>query len=186
MQAYYPETDRLYLRQWCQHDLPAFAAMNADPHVMRYFPSLMNVEESNALAHRCETFIRHHGWGLWAVEEKSNKNFIGFVGLQPCNSELPFAPAVEVGWRLAYAHWGKGYATEAAKAALTIGFNELKLSVIVSFTSIKNYRSRAVMARLGLQDTGNNFLHPYVAVKSHLQEHCLYLISAEQWRKNQF
>ncbi|MEJ2444829.1 MAG: GNAT family protein, partial [Exilibacterium sp.] len=93
-------------------------------------------------------------------------------------------PCVEVGWRLAAKHWGNGYATEAARVALGVGFEQLALTDIVSFTTIGNVRSRAVMERLGMRDTGETFEHPNVPVGNALREHCLYRISLEQWQAN--
>ena len=104
------DSARLRLRPWRDSDLPAFAALNADPQVMRYFPALMTAEESRAQAERIRAFMQQHGWGLWAVEVKGGAPFIGFVGLARPGDDLPCSPCVEIGWRLAAAHWGNGYA----------------------------------------------------------------------------
>lgn len=169
------ETPRLRLRQWRSQDFASFAAMNADPNVMEYFPAPLTQQESDAMAQRCQTLIAERGWGLWAVET-SNTPFIGFVGLHVPASELPCSPCVEIGWRLAHAHWGKGYATEAAQGALNVGFAQLNLQQIVSFTSIHNGRSQAVMQRIGMTRDTETFLHPNVTDGHWLQEHCLYRI----------
>jgi RimJ/RimL family protein N-acetyltransferase len=95
------------------------------------------------------------------------------VGLNIPSTELPFSPCTEVGWRLAVDYWGYGYATEAARAALRVGFESLGLEEIVSFTTISNRRSRAVMERLGMKESGV-FEHPAVPVGNPLKEHCLY------------
>lgn len=168
-----PETPRLRLRQWRAGDRAAFAALNADPRVMEFFPALLGRAESDALAERCESLIRERGWGFWAVEARSSGEFIGFVGLNTPSALLPFAPCVEVGWRLAFAHWGQGLASEAARAALHVAFDTLGLPEIVSFTAVPNRRSRAVMEALGMREAGS-FDHPLVPPDSPLRRHCLY------------
>ena len=166
-------TARLLLRQWRSTDRAPFARLNADPRVMEFFPSPLTRVESDALADRCEAHIGESGWGVWAVERKATGEFIGFVGLHVPTGPLPFAPCTEVGWRLAFDHWGHGFATEAARVALRIGFEILGLKEVVSFTSVANRRSRAVMERLGMTESGL-FEHPSVPVGSPLREHCLY------------
>jgi len=178
------DTERLRLRQWCAADREPFAALNADPKVMEFFPALLGRAESDALANRCEALIAERGWGLWAVETKSANDFIGFVGLHTPAPELPFAPCVEVGWRLAAEHWGRGYATEAARSALRIGFQRCGLSEIVSFAAVGNFRSRAVMERLGMIETGETFEHPRFPAGHSLRKHCLYRLSCVRWLEN--
>jgi len=177
------ETDRLKLRQWKESDSPFFAEMNSDPVVMEYYPSVMSKAESDEMANKIQSLISSRGWGLWAVKEKHHKKFIGFVGLHEPIHELPFSPCVEIGWRLAKESWGKGYATEAAKAALNIAFGQLDLSKVYSFASVVNSRSRAVMDRLNMVNTHQNFEHPKVPVGSLLREHVLYEITKAQWKK---
>ncbi len=173
------ETQRLRLRQWRSSDREPFARMNADRRVMEFFPSPLDRAESDALAERIERLIAEHGWGLWAVETLHAKQFIGFVGLHHLSADLPFAPGVEIGWRLASEHWGQGYALEAARAALRAGFEKLGLPEIVAFTALQNLRSRALMEQLGMRNSGENFLHPRLAADSPLREHCLYRLSRE-------
>ena len=120
-------TARLVLRQWREADLEPFAALNADPEVMRHFPARLTRAGSDALAEGARAMIAKRGWGLWAVEVVEGAPFIGFVGLAEPHFEAHFTPAVEVGWRLARDHWGKGYATEGARAAVGFGFAELGL-----------------------------------------------------------
>lgn len=175
------ETERLRLRQWRTTDREPFAVMNADPRVMEFFPVPLDRVESDAVADRCQALIAERGWGFWAAEIKGSGEFIGFVGLHVPTPQLPFSPCVEVGWRLAHAHWGKGFATEAAKGALRVGFEELGLSEIVSFTAVLNSRSRSVMQRLGMIEETATFEHPAVPVGSPLREHCLYRLSREHW-----
>ncbi len=174
-----PETERLRLRQWTPVDRDPFAALNADPRVMEFLPAPLSRAESDAMADRCQSLIEERGWGFWAVELKSTSEFIGFVGLHTPSAELPFCPCVEVGWRLAFRHWGKGYASEAASAALRVGFDLLGLKEIVSFATVGNLRSRAVMERLGMRESGT-FEHPRVPQGSGLRQHCLYRLSYEK------
>lgn len=178
------ETGRLVLRQWLNSDRKPFAALNADGRVMRYFPKRLTRSKSDEMASRCEALIAERGWGFWAVEFKQDRQFIGFIGLHVPANELPFSPCVEIGWRLAFQYWGMGLATEGARAALQIGFEKLGLAEIVSFTAIRNHRSRAVMHRLGMQEEAETFEHPHVPVDSNLREHCLYRLSRKQWRKS--
>ena len=168
------KTERLILRQWKKKDYPYFAKMNADPDVMEFYPSTLTQSESNAMADRIKAFIIERSWGFWAVEVIETGQFIGFVGLHKPTYDLPVTPCVEIGWRLAKEHWGSGYATEAGKAALEFAFNVLGLKEIYSFTSVGNYRSRAVMERLGLHNTKVNFEHPIIPEGSPLREHVLY------------
>ncbi len=95
------QTERLILRQWQDSDDDPFATLNADPEVMRHFPSTLNRDESDKLANRIRNNIADNGWGFWAVQGKGSGQFIGFVGLNRPQADLPFNPCVEVGWRLA-------------------------------------------------------------------------------------
>lgn len=122
---------------------------------------------------RCESMIARNGWGFWAAELRGSGEFIGFVGLNDPTAPLPFAPCTEVGWRLAFEFWGRGLATEAAREALRFGFEQLGLEEIVSFTAVSNQRSRAVMERLGMSQSGT-FEHPSVPAGSPLRLHWLY------------
>jgi RimJ/RimL family protein N-acetyltransferase len=178
------ETERLRLRQWIESDREPFARLNADPRVMEFLPSILDRSTSDAMLDRIQTLIIDQGWGLWAVESKQDKQFIGYVGLHIPTAELPFSPCVEIGWRLAFEYWGKGYATEAAQAALKVGFNRLELPEIVSFTTINNHRSSAVMERLGMTRDAETFEHPSIPVGYSLCEHCLYRLSREKWDSN--
>lgn len=175
------ETDRLRLRQWRKTDWPEFAKLNADPEVMRYFPKPLSTEESNAMADKIYNLISERGWGMWAAEEVKQRKFMGFVGLHIPAQELPFTPCVEIGWRLAKEFWGHGYATEAGRATLQVAFRELELSQVVSFTSMSNTKSQAVMKRLNMVNTGNNFEHPDVPVGNPLREHVLFKINKLEW-----
>src|SRR5450755_3136166 len=129
------QTPRLVLRQWRQADFKSFAALNADPEVMRYFPAPLSRQQSDELAGHVQATIVRQGWGLWAVEVPDRAPFIGFVGLNRPRLDAHFTPTVEVGWRLDRRYWGHGYATEAAAASLTFGFQRLDCNEIVSFTA---------------------------------------------------
>lgn len=176
-----PRTERLQLRQWKFSDREKLAAMSADLQVMEFFPRTLNRSESDAIADTCESLIVKRGWGVWAAELLETGEFIGFIGLHIPRADLLPSPCVEILWRLAPSHWGHGYATEAATAALKVGFEQLGLQEIVSFAVPSNIRSRAVMGRLNMTDTGSTFEHPEVPEFSHLREHCLYKISRERW-----
>ena len=171
-------TARLELRQWREDDLALFAALNADPETMRFFPSALTREQSDSLAERARAQIAERGWGLWAVEVFDSDRFIGFVGLAEPRFEAHFTPAVEVGWRLARDAWGRGYATEGGRAALACAVAELGLDEVVSFTAVVNERSRRVMERLGMShDPADDFDHPSIG-DGPLRRHVLYRISS--------
>ena len=179
-------TKRLYLRQWQASDLALFAEMNADPEVMAYFPKLLTPALSNTIANKCQKLIEEHGWGFWAVARKDgadkSDDFIGMVGLNNVHANMPFAPAVEIAWRLHRDYWGLGYATEAALAALRYAFEVLELSEVVAFTAVINKRSQKLMQRLGMTDTQDNFYHPMLDAEHRLAEHVLYKITRQQWQ----
>jgi RimJ/RimL family protein N-acetyltransferase len=178
------DTERLRLRQWIESDREHFARLCADPKVMEFFPNLLDRGFSNAMVDRIQTLINESGWGLWAVETQADRQFIGFVGLQVPNAALPYSPCVEIGWRLAYEYWGKGYATEAARGVLEVGFDRLNLPEIVSFTATINRRSYALMERLGMNREDTTFEHPLVPVGHRLREHYLYRLSREKWQSD--
>lgn len=168
-------TERLLLRRWRESDLAPFAAMNADPVVMEHFQQTMTRDESDAFVARIEAEFEEAGFGLWAVEVPGHAPFIGFVGLHRVPFEAPFTPAVEVGWRIAREHWGHGYVTEAARAAVRFGIDEAGLEEVVSFTTPGNVRSWKVMERLGMvRDPGSDFEHPRVPVDHPLRLHIFY------------
>jgi RimJ/RimL family protein N-acetyltransferase len=173
---------RLRLRQWRDADREPFAALNADSVVMHYFAATVGREASDRSIDAWQAELAQRGWSNWAVELVQTGEFIGFVGLSvPRRAELPFMPCVEIGWRLARAFWGHGYATEAARVALRVGFERLELPEIVSFTSLVNRPSRAVMERIGMLDSGEDFDHPALPVGSELRRHCLYRITRHCW-----
>ncbi|MDN2680556.1 GNAT family N-acetyltransferase [Janthinobacterium sp. SUN033] len=174
-------TPRLLLRQWRDSDLPPFAALNGDPRVMACFPATLSREASDAVAQRCRGLIAERGWGWWAVSLRENNTFIGMTGLHIPDAQLPCSPCVEIGWRLAFDYWGKGYAQEAAQAALQAGFTHLQLPEIVSFTALPNVRSSALMGRLGMHRDAATFEHPALPPGHRLRTHCLYRLTRAEW-----
>ena len=176
------ETERLRARQWRDADCAPFAALNADPRVMQYFPARLDRAQSDALLLELSYHLVDNGFGIWAIEEKSTQALLGAVGLQIPSPDLPVFPCVEVAWRLGHDHWGKGFATEAARGALAVGFGQLGLPEIVAFTPVGNARSRRLMERLGMRDTGQSFEHPKVPEGSPLRKHCLYFLSGKTWK----
>ena len=175
-------TERLLLRPWRDSDRAPFAALNADPKVMEHFPSVSTRAQSDALADRIAARMAEQGYGLWAVELPGVADFIGFIGLSPADAVLG-RPALEIGWRLAAEHWGRGYATEGARAALAHAFDALQRDEIVSFATTANQRSRHVMEKLGMvRRVEDDFDHPGVPVTWPGRRHVLYRITREQWQ----
>ena len=176
-------TERLLLRRWQDADREPFAALNADPAVTEFLPSPITRSDSDAMVDRIEAGFDENGFGLWAAEVPGVAAFVGFVGLSRPRFDAHFTPAVEVGWRLSAEHWGNGYATEGGQATLAFGFEVLDLDEIVSFTTVGNARSRAVMERLGLShDPADDFDHPALAAGSPLRPHVLYRIGQDAWQ----
>jgi len=170
---------RICLRRWRDEDREAFAAMNSDARVMEFFRSPLSRVESDAMVDRIEEHFSKRDFGLWAIEVPDVAPFIGFAGLTVARFNAPFTPCVEVGWRLAFEHWGHGYATEAARLALGYGFGTLALSEIVSFTSTANHRSRAVMERLGMRrDPAEDFDYPALPEGHPLRRQVLYRLGS--------
>jgi RimJ/RimL family protein N-acetyltransferase len=169
------ETPRLILREWRDADVDAWAAMGADPRVMKHFPALNDRAQSEASAARFRIALERDGYGWWAIEVKGGAAFAGTIILQAVPFEAHFTPAIEVGWRLAYEHWGHGYAAEGARAALDFAFNELQRTEVVAMTTPVNVRSQRVMERLGMRrDPRDDFEHPLIAEGHPLRTHMLY------------
>lgn len=176
------ETDRLRLRRWSRQDRERFAVVNADPIVMEFFPTTLSRDESDAFIDRIEEHFDHHGFGLWAVESRSSREFVGFVGLWSTTFDAHFTPAIEVGWRLDRNFWGAGMAAEAARAALADGFDRLGVEEIVSFTAAINVSSRRVMEKLGMtHEPSEDFEHPSLPAGHVLRPHVLYRLSAARF-----
>lgn len=151
--------DRWVLRSWTESDLEPFAAINADPEVMEFFPECLTREQSDQFAGRIIDSLEREGFGLWALDV--DDRFAGFVGLNRTAFETPMGPHVEIGWRLARWAWGRGLATEAANAVQKHALDDLGLPEIYSFTTVKNIRSEAVMRRIGMTRRPDlDFDHP--------------------------
>lgn len=175
------ETDRLILRHWKNEDLEPFAVMNSDPRVMEFFPNPLSEKESDQLAITIQKELVEKKYGLWAIEVKGEASFIGFVGLHYPSFEAHFTPCIEIAWRLAYPHWGKGYAMEASSRASDYGLNELNLEEIVSFTASCNNRSIKVMEKLGMRhDPSENFEHSKLPEGHPLKLHVLYRLGKKR------
>ena len=159
-------TKRLELRRWQDKDLQPFQEINADPRVMEFFPGTLLSHESDAMAKRLEAHFDKHGFGLWAVELRDTSQLLGFVGLQHVPIEAHFTPAIEIGWRIAFDHWGKGYATEAAQKALDAAFRDFGLSEVVAMAHVDNRRSHRVMEKIGMTyNPADDFLNPHPKLK---------------------
>lgn len=175
-------TARLRLRAWRESDRDAFAALNADPLVMEHYPRPLTRQESDEGLDRIVAHFEKYGYGLWAVEVPGEASFAGFVGLNVPRFEAPFTPCVELGWRLAHALWGRGYAVEAAHAAIAHGFSTVGLAELLAFTTPRNTRSRRVMEKLGMHhDPADDFEHPLIPEGHALRRHVLYRLSREEW-----
>ena len=178
------ETDRLRLRQWKKEDFPGFAELNADVEVMKYYPDIMSELDSNDMAQRFEASLARRGWGYWVVEKPGEEKFMGFVGLNEPDYDLPVSPCVEIGWRLARKYWKQGFASEAANAVLKQAFENFGFTEIYSFTSVLNKKSQAVMERIGMINMNMNFEHPMIPKNSQLREHVLFKINKRDCAKN--
>lgn len=172
------ETKRLILREWLPEDLPFFAVINQDPKVMECLLKSLTEEESAAMIEKIKKHFKQNGFGLFACILKQTSNCIGFVGLSIPEFTAHFTPCVEIGWRLSSQAWGKGYATEAARAVLKAGFEQFNLQEIVSFTVLVNKRSIRVMEKIGMKrDLNGDFDHPKVPHNNPLKAHVLYRIT---------
>lgn len=177
------KTPRLLLRAWRSEDEAPYAELNADPEVMRFLLGPQAREQSDAQIKSFREHVEREGFGRWAVEVPGVAPFVGMVGLAVVPYSAHFTPAVEVAWRLARAHWGKGYASEAARAALDFGFEKAGLKEIVALTVPANLRSQAVMQRLGMtRDPVDDFDHPKVPAGHELQRHVLYRMTSANWK----
>ena len=180
------ETQRLFIRNWEDRDRDLFHRINADEKVMRFFPFRRTRAEADAFLDVLREDNAARGCGFAALEMKESADAIGFAGLHPAGS-IPPRPdgAVEIGWRLAPEHWGKGYVTEAGEELLRFGFETLGLGEIVSFAVQDNHESIAVMQRLGMRhEPQGDFDHPKVPdTHPHLKRHVFYTLCRDDWRK---
>ena len=180
------ETQRLILRPWQDRDTEPFAAMNADARVAEFLPKALTRAESDAQLARIRDHFAERGFGLWSVECRDTGTFVGSIGLSSPRFTAHFTPCVEVGWRLAPAFWGRGFATEAAAASIAYGFVSLGLAEIVSFTAVINHRSRRVMARIGMShDPADDFDHPTLPLDDRLNRHVLYRLGRDAWAEKE-
>jgi RimJ/RimL family protein N-acetyltransferase len=180
MSTYILTTARLYLRKWLPSDIPPFATMNKDKAVMQYFPKTLTDEETVEMVTRINAHFEKHGFGLFAVENKLTKAFIGFTGFAIPSFKSFFTPCVEIGWRYKNEVWGQGFATEAAIACLHYGFETLRFDKVFSFTAMININSEKVMQRIGMTRIGY-FDHPKIEKSSVLCRHVLYRITKEEF-----
>ena len=172
-------TERLLLRQWQENDRAPFAAMNADPDVMRYFPATRTRVESDETYDRLHKHIAEHGFGFWAAELRESGKFVGFIGMQHVTPDMQCAPAVEIGWRLDKSVWGQGLAPEGARACLAYAFSKLGLDEVVSFTNVANQPSMRVMEKIGMtRDFDGDFDHPAIEDGSPIKPHVFYRIQS--------
>lgn len=176
------ETERLILRTWIKEDAEAYFQINQDPKVIELLRGPLTMEQVNDFIPAVNNHQDKHGYTLWAVELKETSELMGFIGLNYTDWESHFTPAVEVGWRLGSQFWGKGFATEGAKASLEYGFKQCGLKEIVSFTVPANTRSVRVMEKIGLKrDLNGEFAHPKVDDASPLKRHVLYRLTREDY-----
>jgi len=169
------ETNRLILREWIDSDIPVFIKMGKDPRVMEFFPGLWDEEKSHESLKQNREEFTQSGFGKFALELKETGEFIGYTGLAKVNFEAHFTPAIEIGWRLDSQHFGKGYATEAAKEVLRFAFEDLRLKEIVAFTVPQNLASQNVMKKIGMtRDFSGDFLHPKLPKSHPFAKHVLF------------
>jgi RimJ/RimL family protein N-acetyltransferase len=178
------ETERLILRTWQEEDIEAYYQINQDPKVIEFLAGSMTREQVSDFIAKTNKDQQKHRYCFWALELKDAHELIGFVGLRYINFNLPFTPAVEIGWRLGSKYWGKGYASEGAKASLDFGFNKIGLEEIISFTATINKCSMAVMERIGMKrDTNGDFAHPKLAANHPISQHVLYRIENQVYEE---
>jgi len=168
-------TERLTLRAWETNDLLDCIEMNLDKEVMKYFLSVLTKEQTIEFYDRVQKHFLENGFGLYVVENTITQEFLGYTGFMIANFEASFTPCVEIGWRFKKQYWGKGYATEAAKACLNYGFDTLGFDKIYSFTATPNIKSENVMKRIGMIKTGT-FSHPKIDKEHILNLHVIYEI----------
>ncbi len=175
-------TERLILRAWRREDRAPFAAMNADPEVMRYFPEMLDEADSNAAVDRFERYFAESGITFYAAEEQASGQFVGTIGMRHAPANLPVAPVIEVGWRLAAHVWNRGYATEGARAVVCAAFTLLEAPRVLAFTTPPNTASRRVMEKVGLvRDAARDFDHPDLPEDHPMRRHVVYSRERDDW-----
>lgn len=179
----YFESQRLKFRDWQEIDLEKFKIINKDKEVMKFYPSILSDVETEKFYEAIQEEFKQYGYGLFAVEDKEHGKFVGFIGFHWARFDSEFTPCIEIGWRLDKNEWGKGYATEGAKACLNYGFESLGFDRIFSFTSKINVRSEKVMKKIGLIKL-SEFNHPKLDKGSNLLRHVLYYMTFSDFLKN--
>ncbi|QEC44108.1 GNAT family N-acetyltransferase [Pseudobacter ginsenosidimutans] len=178
--SYIFQSARLGFRNWRDTDIPPFAAMNADPVVMEFFPSTRTFEETVVLVEKFRQHFEQHGYCFFAVDRVDTGQFIGFIGLNNVNFSATFTPCVEIGWRLMQPAWGQGFATEGAQRCLQFAFDDLHLAAVLSFTALSNKRSERIMQKAGMRAIGE-FAHPALPKGHPLQQHSLYRLTVSEF-----
>jgi len=173
-------TDRLLMRRWRDSDRAPFAALNGDPETLTFFPATLDRAASDAFVDRIEELFEQQGFGNWALEIRETGEFIGYTGLNPLPDDVPGAGGMEIGWRLVKHAWHHGYATEAARAALTVAFDGAGLAEVWSMTAVLNEPSQAVMRRIGLTEVAR-FDHPRIAAGDPLRQHVMFHLAQADW-----
>ena len=172
------EAERLVLREWQEGDVSPLLAICRDLRVMEFLGPLQDEVDVRAAIGRQATYQRELGYCYWAIERKSDMRMLGFCGIQPEPEGTPLAGLPDIGWRLGFAHWGQGYAFEAARATLDWGFSNLADDKIWAITVPANVRSWGLMERLGMQRHPDlDFDHPNVPEGSPLKRHISYSAS---------
>ena len=175
------ETEHLTLRQWREEDLLIYSKISSNPEVMKFFPKLLSLEESNRAAQKFKGLIASRGWGFWAVELKKTGKFIGYAGLHSPSTQFPFSPCVEIAWRVEPSYWENGYVLEAGETILSCAFDKLMLDEVVYFTALQNNRVQKLMNTLGMKDRNKPFSHPSFSDGNPFKEHRLYGLKREEW-----
>ena len=176
------ETERLILRTWKDEDALPYFKINQDQKVIEFLPGSLTMDQVNDFMSRMAIHQEKFGYSLLAVEEKKSDELLGFIGLNYTDFPAPFTPGVEIGWRLGSQYWGKGYATEGAKAVLNYGFTKRCLGEIVSFTVPANLKSISVMERIGLKrETKYDFAHPKLPLDHKLSNHIVYKLTLDEY-----
>ena len=173
-------TDRLLMRRWRDSDREPFAALNGDPETLTFFPATLDRAASDAFVDRIEELFEQQGFGNWALEIRETGEFIGYTGLNPLPDDVPGAGGMEIGWRLVKHAWHHGYATEAARAALTVAFDGAGLAEVWSMTAVLNEPSQAVMRRIGLTEVAR-FEHPRIGTGDPLRQHVMFHLAQADW-----
>ena len=174
--SYIFTSERLGFRNWEETDIPFLASINSDPKVMEFFPSIQNLQQSEAFVERMQNQFIKNGFCYFAVDELSTHKFIGFIGISEQNFESDFTPAIDIGWRLAQNAWGKGYATEGAKKCIEFAFTDIGLNKLISICPVINRKSEMVMTKLNMVKLAV-FNHPLLKEFPHLENCVAYEIN---------